>query len=276
MSDPARKAAPRSYLFVPGDRPERFEKALASGADRVIIDLEDAVAPDAKESARDSVAGVLVTSRDYIVRVNSPDTPWFEDDLIMCRQGKPRAVVIPKAEDPAQIESVAGQFAGEVGILPLIETARGVRNVEMLAAAAGVERLVFGSIDLQLDLGIDGERLLDAFRLQLVLASRLAGIDAPVDGVTTALDDRAQLEDDVSCARKLGFTAKLAIHPRQVAAINSAFVPSAVEIDWAERVVAAVRDAGSGAVSLDGKMIDKPVIARAERLLAIAAAYGDK
>lgn len=268
--------APRTYLFVPGDRPERFAKAVASGADQIILDLEDAVSPPAKVAARDQVALALNGNRDFVVRVNAPDSDWFEDDLAMCREGRPAAVLVPKAEDPALMRDVVARLGGNIAVLALIETARGVRQVDGIAAVSGVERLVFGSIDLQLDLGMDGEDELNVFRVQLVVASRLADIAAPVDGVTTALDDATQLTADTARARRLGFGGKLCIHPRQVALVNEGFTPGAAEIQWAHRVVAAAAAAPGGAAALDGKMLDKPVIARAERLLAQARILGRK
>ena len=160
-------------------------------------------------------------------------------------------------------------------LLPLVETARGCHGARRLAATAGVDRLVFGSIDLQLDLGIDGDgdELL-AFRSALVLASRLGGCAAPVDGVSTAIDDAAVVLGDAGRARREGFSGKLCIHPKQVAAVNAAFSPAASELDWARRVIAAARASGGAAVALDGKMVDLPVIRRAEALLALAGEPG--
>lgn len=276
MAETSGRVAPRSYLFVPGDRPERFAKALGTGADSVILDLEDAVAPDAKSRARESVASALVDNSGFIVRINAAGTDWFDDDVAMCRQRAPLGIVVPKAEDPAQLSAVASVLPPSTSMLLLIETARGLHGVTELANVERVERLLFGSIDLQLDLGMDGEEELNPFRLQLVLASRLAGIEAPVDGVTIALDDVSQLEADVARARRLGFGGKLCIHPRQVAVVNRGFVPDATELQWAGKVVTAARNAGEGVVAVDGRMIDKPVIARAEKLLAMAETFGSR
>ena len=258
----------RSYLFVPADRPERFAKALASGAGAVIVDLEDAVAPHAKDAARAALEAWLARSEGrVVVRINSVDTPWFADDLRVCRSSCVAAVMLPKAEraiDLAAIEHKA--------LLPLIETAAGIDALRDIARAPRVERLVFGSIDLQLDLGItgDGDELL-FFRSQLVLASRLAGLAPPVDGVSTAIDDAAQLEADAQRARRLGFGAKLCIHPKQVDTVNRSFSPSAEELAWAHRVLDAAASAAGAAVAVDGKMVDKPVLLRAQALLRQAA-----
>ena len=260
----------RSLLFVPADRPERFAKALASGADGVIVDLEDAVAPAAKPAARDALAGWLASGEAaaVFVRVNAPGTPWHADDLRICRAPAVRGIVLPKAESPEQLADAAAAVPGRAW-LPLVETAAGIAAVEAVARAPGVQRLLFGSIDLQADLGIqgEGEELL-YFRSRLVLASRLAELQPPVDGVTTAVDDAAQVRADALRARRLGFGGKLCIHPRQVAEVNAAFTPSAAERDWALRVLAAAEASGGAAVAVDGKMVDAPVLLRARAVLA--------
>lgn len=254
--------SPRSYLFVPADRPERIGKALQSGADAVIVDLEDAVAPASKVQARAALGTWLESpaAGPVLVRVNAMQTPWHDGDLRLCARPAVHAIVVPKAED-------AGALVG-LGkpVLPLIETAAGFDAVRAIAATPGVQRLLFGSIDFQVDLGIEGDDdALLFFRSQLVLASRLAGLDAPVDGVTTALDDELAVSKDTARARRLGFGAKLCIHPKQVATVNRGFTPDPAEIDWARRVLAAA-EAG-GAVAVDGKMIDAPVVLRARAVL---------
>ena len=259
---------PRSYLFVPADRPERFAKAQASGADAVIIDLEDAVAPHAKATARAALADWLDTGQGpVVVRINGIDTEWFADDLALAARPGVMAVMLPKAARADDLACVRAAVPS-AALLPLVETAEGIDRVREIAGAAGVQRLVFGSIDLQLDLAIsgDGEELL-LFRSQLVLASRLAQLAPPVDGVSTAIDDQIALQADAQRARRLGFGAKLCIHPRQVATVNDAFSPAASEIAWAQRVVAAAADAQGAAFAVDGKMVDKPVLLRAQALL---------
>jgi citrate lyase subunit beta/citryl-CoA lyase len=200
-------ASPRSYLFVPADRPERYAKALASGADVVIVDLEDAVAASAKNGARASLAAWLDGGGAGVaVRINDAASPSFAADLALVARAGVAAVVVPKAEhadDLARIRAAAPRAT----LLPLIETAAGVDRVREIARVPGVTRLAFGSIDLALDLGIaesgDGNELL-LFRSQIVLASRLAGLDAPVDGVTTAIDDAVAIEADTRRAARLG------------------------------------------------------------------------
>ena len=260
---------PRSYLFVPADRPERYAKALASGADAVIVDLEDAVAASAKDSARASLAAWLAGGgAAVVVRINDVAHPAFADDLRLIAHANVAAIMVPKVESARDLARVRAAAPAAV-LLPLIETAAGIDRVREIAAAPGVQRLAFGSIDLQLDLGIegDGDELL-LFRSQLVLASRLAALAAPVEGVSTAIDDAAAIEADARRARKLGFGAKLCIHPRQISAVHAAFAPSADEVAWAERVVAAAAAANGAAFALDGKMVDRPVLRRAESLLA--------
>ncbi|OGA97961.1 MAG: aldolase [Burkholderiales bacterium RIFCSPHIGHO2_12_FULL_69_20] len=261
----------RSLLFVPGNRPERFDKALAAGASAVIIDLEDAVAPADKHTARAAVAAWLRPHHAVVLRINSEDTPWFADDLALCAAPGVAAVMCPKAERAETLAAVMA--AGARALLPLVESAAGLAGLSALAAAPGVWRLAFGAIDLQVDLGLKDatEDELLPFRLQLVLASRLAGIGAPVDGVSTAIDDEARLQVDVQRARRLGFAGKLCIHPRQVAPVNAGMAPSAVELAWAQRVLDAAGAAGGAAVAVDGKMVDKPVLLRAQAVLREAA-----
>ena len=256
----------RSLLFVPGSRPDRFEKALAAGANAVIIDLEDAVAPADKERAREDVSAWLAPHRAVMVRINGADTAWFRDDLALCCRPGVAAVMLPKAERAEDVAAVRG--AGAATVLPLIESAAGMAALTAIAAAPGVQRLVFGSIDFQVDLGMRDalEDELLFFRSQLVLTSRLAGLQAPVDGVSTAIDDADQLRDDVLRARRLGFGGKLCIHPRQVASVNRHFAPSAAERAWAQRVLEAAAASGGAAIAVDGKMVDKPVILRAQAI----------
>ncbi len=261
-------ARTRSLLFVPGDRPERFDKALAAGADRVIVDLEDAVAPEAKSVARDAVANWLTPGRSgVLLRINAVDTPWFADDLRLCAEGRVAAIVLPKAERADDLSLLVR--AGGSAVLPLIESAAGFANLAAIAGAPGVERLVFGSIDLQVDLGMRDalEDELLFFRSRLVLASRLAAILPPIDGVSTAIDDADRLREDVLRARRLGFGGKLCIHPRQVAGVHRHFAPSEAEQAWARRVLEAVAAAPGAAIAVDGKMVDKPVILRAEAIV---------
>ncbi|RYF00995.1 MAG: CoA ester lyase [Oxalobacteraceae bacterium] len=256
----------RSYLFVPGDRPERYAKALAAGADAVIIDLEDAVAPAAKDAARASLRAWLAPGQAVLVRVNSADTPWFAEDVKLAGLPGVAGIVLPKAERPDDIARL--MQAGARSVLPLIESALGFHHALELARQPGVERLLFGSIDFSVDLGMTEDiETLQYFRSQLVLVSRLAGVLPPVDGVTTTLDNIDRITEDTRRARRHGFGGKLCIHPRQVAPVNDAFAPSAEEAAWAARVLQAVENTDGAAVALDGKMVDRPVMLQAQAIV---------
>lgn len=251
-------------LFVPANQPGRFAKAAASGADAIILDLEDAVSADEKASARANLTADL-GGLPVLVRINAAGTPWHADDLAAVARLPLAGIMLPKAEDGAVVSRV-----GEVHrVVALIESARGIAHARELAALEGVARLAFGSIDYAADLGCAHEReaLLGA-RTELVLASRLAGLPQPIDGVTAEFRDDARSSDDARYARSLGFAGKLAIHPAQIAAIVQGFLPSEQEIAWAARVLAG----GDGAVAIDGMMVDEPVRIRARQILARAAA----
>ena len=263
-------SSPRSYLFVSGSKPALFAKAHAAGADVVILDLEDAVGDAAKDEARHNVTAWLQSGPPVAVRVNGPGTPWLADDLVMCRNVNVKAVLLPKAETVADIRDVRTQLLEATPLLPMVESARSLRDCEPLAAVPGVQRLVFGSLDFQADLGIPDDEGLTMFRSEMVLASRLAGILPPVDGITRQFDTPEAAERDAARARRLGFGAKLCIHPRQVAVVNAAFSPTQDEVDWARRVVSADAAAAGAATSVSDGMIDKPVVMRARAILAAA------
>lgn len=261
----------RSYLFVPGNRPERFAKAYESGADIVIIDLEDAVPQGEKVLAREAVAAWLSADHPVHIRLNATETEWFQDDVTALQRDGVAGVILPKAEKRDEVARLANELPAGVGIVPLAETALAIWNALELASAPQVERLAFGSIDFQLDTGINGENeeLLYA-RSRLVLASRIAGILPPLDGVTAAVDGAELLAADVERARRLGFGGKLCIHPRQIETVNKGFLPTEEEIAWAKRVVTAIGATGEGATRVDGKMVDRPVIEKARRILEAA------
>lgn len=256
----------RAPLFVPADRPDRFAKAAASGADAVILDLEDAIARDAKEAARAALTCDF-TDLPVIVRINPVGTPWHEADLKAVCELPVAGVMLPKADGADSVAAVARALAGHAPVLALVESALGIAHARDIASVRGVRRLVFGSVDYCADLGCSHLRevLLPA-RAELVLASRIAGKAAPIDGVTTQLGDPSIAHDDARHARDLGMSGKLCIHPRQVAEVHRAFAPSEAEIDWAHRVLAS----GDGAVSVEGAMVDEPVRLRAQAILAQA------
>ena len=264
---------PRTYLFVPGNRPERFAKALASGADAIVLDLEDAVALSAKGEARDAIARWSAQAGDadrarIVVRINDAQASTFADDLRLLRDARIESVMLPKAESAAQVHAVRAAVP-QARVLPLIESASGVVNVQHVAGAEGVVRLVFGTLDYALDLDLDLADSADGLSHAasvLSLASRVVGLTAPVAGVTPQFDDEQRLLADLAWSRRHGFGAKLCIHPRQVAPIHAVLTPSAQAIDSARRVLAA-EAASPGAAQLDGRMIDRPVVLQAERTL---------
>jgi citrate lyase subunit beta / citryl-CoA lyase len=248
-----------ALLFVPGHRPDRFDKAAAAGADAVILDLEDAVAEADKDSAREQVARWLGRGGAGLVRINPPGTPFFAADLDLVRAaGCP--VMLPKAEDP---EVVAGLG---LPVFPLIETAAGVERASAVCAAPDVVRAAFGSVDLATQLGVrhDDELALGYARSRLVLAAASAGIAPPLDGVTTDLEDLSVLEADLHHARRLGFGGKLCIHPKQISAVRQGFGPSEEELRWARRVL----ESSEAVSAVDGQLVDRPVRERAQRILA--------
>ncbi|MEP7084528.1 MAG: CoA ester lyase [Betaproteobacteria bacterium] len=261
----------RTLLFVPGNRPERFAKALGSGADAIVLDLEDAVAPDAKSAARDAISAWASAGADLlrvVVRVNDAASPAFADDLRLCRDARIGAVMLPKAESPEHIRAVRNGVAN-AQVLALIESARGMANAQAVASSEGVARLVFGTLDYAVDLDLDIALQSDALipgASCLTMASRIADLAAPVAGVTPQIDDEARLLADLAWARRHGFGAKLCIHPKQVDPIHAALAPGPQALDWAERVLAA-EAASPGAAKLDGRMIDRPVVLQALRTL---------
>ncbi|MDO9450571.1 MAG: CoA ester lyase [Rugosibacter sp.] len=267
--DVAEGVIQRSFLFVPGNRPERFVKALDSGADAIIIDLEDAVAAEEKAAARAAIMQTEFARPDGLVyvRINAADTPWFSEDLTVLQHAGICGVFLPKAEHAENIIQVRAHTACRV--IPIIETAAGLCHAQEIARVSGVERLAFGSIDFQLDVGCDGSNaaLLYA-RSQLVVVSRYAGLPAPIDGVTQATDDVAQVTAEARYAKSLGMGGKLCIHPRQVNAVNTTWQPTPEEIAWAHKVLAAGSKAGANAIAVDGVMIDRPVLLKAQQILA--------
>ncbi|MDQ3200630.1 MAG: CoA ester lyase [Pseudomonadota bacterium] len=272
-----RQTIVRSALFVPGSRPERFAKALAAGADAVIVDFEDAVEEPLKRQARENLADFLNTQSEASVwvRVNAPDHPEHAADLTFCAQHKGVVgVLLPKVESAAHVAAV--WHAGKP-IWPIIESAKGLLALEQIAHAEGVERLSFGSLDLALDLNLNtgtaaALRFLDQARMAVQLHSRGADLLPPLDGVFPAIGDPDGLQRAVRHAYDMGYGGALCIHPNQVAVIHAALAPSADDLDWARKVVQASAAAnGAGAFQLDGQMIDAPVLLRAQRLLALAA-----
>jgi citrate lyase beta subunit len=277
----------RTLLFVPGDRPDRIGRAIASDADAVAVDLEDAVAPEAKARAREDVPGAVeaAAARDGLfLRINPVDGPDFADDLATVAALLPRlaGVLLPKIEDARAVhrldallgglEATARLPVGATALLPIVETARGVLAAPAIAAASPrVATLLFGTLDLAADLGVtptvEGRELLHA-RSQVVLATAAAGLPGPLDGPHAALDDIDGLVRASVLARDLGFTGKVVLHPRQLAPVQETFAPTEAELAWARQILAAARDAGTGAFRMaDGTFVDAPVLRRAAALL---------
>jgi citrate lyase subunit beta/citryl-CoA lyase len=262
-------AAARSWLFVPATRPERYAKAEASGADLVIVDLEDAVSADEKVIARETAASWLAGEGVAAVRVNPAGSAHHADDVAaLAHLPGLRAVLLPMAESPDALAGLCRRLGDDVPLVAQVETATGLVRARELAAAPGVVRLAFGHLDFAVDIDAapKPESLLHA-RSSLVVASRIAGVAGPVDSVTTDLDDEQATRADATRARSLGFTGKLCIHPRQVTAVNEAMSPTADEVAWAERVLEA---GATGATRVDGHMVDAPVVARAQRVMTRA------
>lgn len=263
-------AEARTLLFVPGDRPDRFEKAASSGADLVVLDLEDGVAVGAKDRARTEVVRWLRSRRaPAAVRINSPGTPWYSDDLDGLAELPDVPVMLPKAEDPATVEQVAAGRSRDAGVITLLETAPGVLAAERIAAVPGVLRLALGTYDLAAELGVDPDdpEAMAWARGGLVLASAAARLVGPVDGITGDVRDERRLRADARRAARLGFGGKLCIHPSQVGATAAAFAPGEEELAWAGRVVRAAEAGGDGVLLVDGQMVDRPVVDRARRML---------
>lgn len=271
-------ATARSFLFVPGHRPERFAKALASGADATILDLEDAVPLEAKSIAREAIQAAWhsftpAQRARLLVRINPADGQWYADDLDLL-SGLPGlgAVMLPKAESGLALRDLASRLPG-VPIVPLLESAEGFGQLDTIAQAPQVLRLGLGHIDLQADLGMScdpDETELAPARWALAVATRRAKLAPAVDGVTTSTTDTALVLRDTQRSRRFGFGAKLCIHPAQVPIVHQGFAPTEAERSWAQRVLDASLQTGQGAFSVDGKMVDAPVIALARQILVRA------
>lgn len=281
----------RSMLFAPGNHARRVEKALTLGADAVILDLEDAVAVAEKPATRESIVRALSQPRTAAayVRVNALGTEWAYGDLVAVVGPGLDGIVLPKVESPADIERAEWLIAclererglahGTVDLLPIIETALGMTRLpEILRSARRARRVAFGAGDFTLDLGITwsaSEVELLPYRSEVVLQSRAAGMEPPIDTVWINLPDRAGFEQSVRTAKQLGFQGKCAIHPEQVPVINDAFRASAQELDYARKVVDAFAQAEANhlaAIRVDGRFVDYPIVDQARRLLDREAA----
>lgn len=249
-------------LFVPADRPERFAKAAASGADAIIIDLEDAVAAPAKDAARAALSAAFA-SVPILVRINAAGTSWHREDLDAVAKLPFAAIMVPKAERLADLAEVAKVLP----VVALVETVKGIAAARAIAQSGHVRRLAFGSIDYAADLGCAHvrEALVHA-RAEVVFASKLGALPPPLDGVTTDVSDGELASADAVYARALGFGGKMLIHPGQVAPVLESFRLHDEEVAWARRVL----ESGDGVVQLDGEMVDEPVRVLARSIIARA------
>jgi citrate lyase subunit beta / citryl-CoA lyase len=264
----------RSWLFVPATRQDRFAKAAASGADRVILDLEDSVAPPEKREAARALSGApLPANVPLYLRVNGHGTEWFLDDLAVAARLRVAGIVLPKAEAGEHVARAAAALPAAHRIVPIVETAVGLWNALDVARAPRVERLAFGAVDFELDTGMRDEGDSMAYpRSRVAVASRVAGVAPPIDSVSLGIDDEAAVARDAERGRRLGFAGKLCIHPRQVGPTNRVFQPSEADVEWAESLLsaAAARPGDAAAFSFRGTMVDRPVIERARQILAQA------
>lgn len=257
-------------LYVPGDRPDRFDKAVASGAGTVIVDLEDAVAPDRKAMARDLavewIRGLGVGALPSIeVRVNAGDAADLD---AVSRLDRRVGIRVPKVESGADIDRVIGAV-GERRITALIETARGLERLGEIASRPGVAALGLGESDLAGDLGATSPAVMEYARIRVVMAARSAGLPAPFLSVYPRIDDLPGLEADTRAGRALGFGGRNAIHPAQLPVIDAAFAPTPDELAWATATVAALAQEGVARLP-SGEMVDAAMLGRAQRILARA------
>lgn len=271
-------ALAQTFLFVPGNRPERFEKALTTNSHAVIIDLEDAVPLDEKIATRQalekSLPNLLAQHKNRIViRINAYGTDFFIDDLAFVSKFAIGAIIHPKTDSTEQLDLISQAIHPDSLIIPMIETASGVANLRSIARHPRCLRLTLGNIDLQADLGFtcdEKESEIFPIRYEIALATRLAEIASPIDGVTTNIESAEALQFDTLRSKRLGFGAKLCIHPKQVDVVISCFTPTSIEIEKAKRIVAADQASNGGAVKLDGRMVDRPVVLLAKKILKIA------
>jgi citrate lyase subunit beta/citryl-CoA lyase len=277
----------RSFLFAPATSDRKMTKALQSAADAVIIDLEDAVATHEKVAARRKVVEILKSPRPrpVYVRINALTTPFCYDELNEVGAAAPDGILLPKVEAESdvkiadwilsQVEARTGCAPGGIDLVPLIETAKGIDGAREIAKATSrVRRLAFGAVDLALDMDVeltDEAGAIAHARFAIAIASRIAGLDGPIDTAFVNIDALDRLKTSTLNARGMGYRGKCCIHPAQIDVVNAVFTPSEEELAQARRIVAAFDTAersGAAAVSMDGLMIDYPVADKARRLLA--------
>ncbi|MGF0313472.1 HpcH/HpaI aldolase/citrate lyase family protein [Rhodococcus sp. IEGM1428] len=259
----------KSLLFAPASRPERFDRADSSGADGIVLDLEDGVAEADKADALGNAITWLRNGSRAIVRINGSGTDWQLHELKRLGDLADVTVMVPKVETIGDINVVAAALRpGRHAIVATVETAWGLLNLPEICSAPSVVRIGFGNVDLATDLGVRAtdRAALQYSRSAVVAHSRAFGLAAPLDGVTLDTKNETVVADDAAYAASLGFGGRICIHPAQVARTNEAFAPSASELEWAARVVAGSEHSAVGVI--DGEMVDKPVVERARRILA--------
>lgn len=270
---PADLLSLRSVLFMPGSDERKIARAVASDADAIVADLEDAVSPNQKHSARETLRRVYAATSDRLarfVRVNGAGTPHFEGDVALLSELRLDGVVLPKATP----EGVAALEVAELPILAIIETAAGVRCAYEIASRPSVFALLLGAVDLGTELGLEARAdglEINYVRSKLVIDSAAAGIRGPFDGVHVEIRDDDGLAGQAELARSLGLRGKACIHPAQVPVVNRVFAPRPAELGWARRIIEAAEvgaQDGRGAVELEGVLVDAPVVARARRIIA--------
>jgi citrate lyase subunit beta / citryl-CoA lyase len=283
----------RSFLFCPGNHPRKVTKVFEAGADAVILDLEDAVAVAEKAATRSPVVAALGgprACRGY-VRVNGLDTGFTFGDLEAVVAPGVDGIVLPKVESAtdlakldwlmAELEAKRGLDVGAIDLMPILETGPGIANARAICAAGGrLRRVSFGAGDYARDMGLDwtpDEAEFAHARAEIVLASRIAGLEPPVDTVWVDLSDAGGLAASAARVKAMGFQGKLCIHPSQIEPVHRVFTPSAEQVARAARIIAAFEEAeaeGSASIQVDGQFVDYPIVARARRVLALAAAAG--
>ena len=266
-------ALARSFLFVPGDRPERFTKAVSSGAHTIIIDLEDAVAPEDKPEARNNILSYLdsTSAQNVLVRINDAESAFYEEDLAVAAHPQLSGVVLPKANKRHTTKLVDKL---EHPVWPLVETVAGISEVNEFAKLPNLARLLLGTIDLSLEMGLDmshpaGRAMMDQARFGLVSASFLANLASPIDGVFPALDDEIGLKRAAKYARSAGMGGMMCIHPSQIDPLHDSFAQNEIELEWAGAVIAAAK-AEKSSFCFRGQMVDKPILDRARKILALS------
>ena len=270
MTDPQQTVLHGAVLFTPSDRPERFVKGWEASAGRLILDLEDSVAPVRKPVAREAVKGwILATGKLPLLRVNGADSAQQEDDRSVLGGLPVAGIIVSKVNAPSDLDAVRAAWPG-AALFPLIEAPQGLEAAIEIARASGVRQLLLGALDLHAECGIvyPNPALLAHARLRLVMTSRIARLEPPIDSPHPGVRDHDGVMSDARAAVQLGFAGKLCIHPGQIPCVLEAFRPSEEQLAWAREVIAAA--AGGAAVQVRGQMVDAPVLASALNMLARA------